>query len=480
MPTAIDWSLDPRVRSLFKYLPLPVKLPTLLRRTDLGSPERPLGDTRAIVTRLRTPADFAVCARLALHGAAVTVLDPRATNAQLTELAILGVRHAPWTMDLATVLASAGARQDRRPLLLVHRLAATPAGATAVNTATDELFQVGQAVALAPRNSRLIVLGDTPPNDDVPGRLSLEAARGCIRSLFKELGPAGSTCHLLRLDGASADAVADAVAFLAGPRAAFLTAWDVRLGADIGQDSTWSGKVVLVTGAARGIGASIAGRLAKAGATVWVNDVPQAEEAARKTAERMGSNAFVIPADCSSDAGAKSIARALSSGGRLDAVIHNAGITRDRTLKRLTLDQWRQVLSVDLASMVRVQEAVQPLMTKGGSLVLMSSVMGVAGNFGQTNYTAAKSAVLELARIWAENQAAQGIRANAIAPGFILTEMTAHMPLFNREMAKQLTALLQPGLPDDVAELATFLAGSESRSITGQVLRCDGGMFLGA
>ncbi len=479
MPTA-DWSLDPRVRTIFKYLPLPIKLPTPLRRGDPSTSERPLGDTRAVVTRLQTPTDLAVCARLALHGASVTVLDPLATAASLAELAILGVRHAPWTMDLASVLANSAARQDRRPLLLVHRLAASPAGATAVNTATDELFQVGQAVASAPRNSRLVVLADSPSNDNVAGRLNLEAAHGCIRSLFKELGPAGSTCHLLRLDGASADAVADTVAFLVGPRAVFLTAWDLRLGPDIGRDSTWSGKVVLVTGAARGIGASIAARLAKAGATVWVNDVPQAEEAARKTAERLGGNAFVVPADCSSDSGAKAIAKALSSGGRLDAVIHNAGITRDRTLKRLSLEQWRQVLSVDLASMVRVQGAVQPLMTQGGSLVLMSSVMGVAGNFGQTNYTAAKAAVLELAKIWAETHAAQGIRANAIAPGFILTEMTAHMPLFNKEMAKQLTALLQPGLPDDVAELAAFLAGSESRAITGQVLRCDGGMFLGA
>lgn len=480
MANPIDWSLDPRIRNVLAKLPLPVKLPTPLRRAADDNRERPLAGLRAAVTGLADATDLAVCARLALHGAAVAVLDPAPAPTLAADLAVIGVRHTPWSADLASALQASAARMDRRPLIVVHRLLPAGSGDPAVNAATDALFQVGQAVALAPRGSRLIVLADTPAADDLVGRLAVAAAHGCLRSLFKELGPSGATCHMLRLQGASADAVADAVAFLVGPRSAFLTGLDLTLRRDIGQEASWSGKVALVTGAARGIGASIAERLARAGATVWINDVPQAEEAARKTAERIGGATFVLPADCSSASGAAAIAKALAPGGRLDAVIHNAGITRDRTLKRLSLEQWRQVMAVDLGSMVRVQEAVQPWMVPGSALVLMSSVMGLAGNFGQTNYTAAKAGVLELTRIWAEKHAGQGVRANAIAPGFILTEMTAHLPLFNKEMAKQLTALLQPGLPEDVAELAAFLAGPESRALSGQVLRCDGGMFLGA
>lgn len=481
---AIDWSLDPRLRSVLGRLPLPVKLPTPLRRVQGGGQDRPLDGMRAALTRLRGDGDVVLATALAIGGAAVTILDPRPELDRLEGLQRLSVRHSPAQTDLHSALAATSARQDRRPLVLVHRVVAPGAGDIAVNDATDLLFQVGQAMAQAPAGSRLLVLCDPPREGDLRGRITVAAVAGCLRSLHKELGPQGSTCHLLRLRAdADAAALADVVQFLASPRASFLTALDLTVGAATGPDAPWQGKVALVTGAARGIGAAIASQLAVQGATVWVNDVPQAEQAARQTLDdiaRLGGQGHFVAADCSSEAGARAIAKAIERAGRLDAVIHNAGITRDRTLRKMAIEQWRQVLSVDLASMDNVQRAVDPFLSEGAGLVLLSSVMGIAGNFGQTNYTAAKSGVVELARAWAESYRQRGIRANAIAPGFILTEMTAHLPLLNKEMAKQLTSLLQPGLPSDVAHLAVFLSGSGSRALSGQTLRCDGGMGLGA
>lgn len=487
MAGAIDWSLDPRVRGLLGRLPLPVKLPTPLQRATDTPTEAPLGGRRALLTQLRDDTDLAVALTLLRQGAALLSCDPGADPELLARLQQAGGRHEAWVGDLEPVLAKASARQDRRPLLVVDRLRGPQRGDAAVNDATDRLQQVGQAVCRAPSGSRWILLGDQRLANEPAGRLLLAAALGCMRSVHKELGPSGSNAHRLVVDGAEPEAVADAVAFLLGPRAAFLTGLDLQLGPSRGAPAepgaALQGKVALVTGAARGIGAAVALRLAQAGAEVWVNDVPQAERDGAATVARLrdaGATAHFVAADCADPRGAAALAAALRGGGRLDLLVHNAGITRDRTLKKLDLGAWRKVLAVDLGSMIAVQNALDPLMERGGAVVLMSSVMGIAGNFGQSNYTAAKAAVIELARLWSEGWQERGVRANAIAPGFILTEMTAHLPLMNKEMAKQLSSLLQPGLPVDVAELALFLGSAEGRALSGQVLRCDGGMFLGA
>lgn len=492
MSSAIDWSLDPRLRGVLGRLPLPIKLPTPLQRGQLGDGDRPLAGKRALLTRLSDATDLALALELLRQGASLLAVESSPAPGMAEAVTAAGGRLASWSGDLAQVVAHAAARMDRRPLLVVDRLRLPQMGDVAVNDATDRLHQVGQTVCRAPQGSRWLLLCDAELGQIPAGRLLAAAALGCMRSVHKELGPAGSTAHRLTLAGAEPQAVADAVAFLLGPRAAFLTGLDLTLTAQrptvAAGGPSWNpkqlqGKVALVTGAARGIGAAVALRLAQAGAEVWVNDVAQAEEAGSATVARLregGAEAHFVAADCADPRGAAAIAQALQRGGRLDVVVHNAGITRDRTLKKLDLASWRKVLAVDLGSMIEVQRAIQPLMIPGSSAVLLSSVMGIAGNFGQTNYTAAKAAVIELARIWSEEWQDSGMRANAIAPGFILTEMTAHLPLLNKEMAKQLSSLLQPGLPLDVAELALFLGSAESRALSGQVLRCDGGMAFGA
>jgi 3-oxoacyl-[acyl-carrier protein] reductase len=480
-----DWSLDPRVRKVLQHMPLPVQLPLPLQRLSGKPAANELEGTRSVVTRLRDARDLAVIDALRLGGSAVACADAEAEPALLAAAQVNGVRHLPWSADLLTVVRESGAREDRRPVLLLHRVACPEAGAEiAVNRETDRLYQVGQAAALLPNHSRLVLLLGDELEHSFLGRMTAAEAAGMARSAHKEFGRNGTTVHVLRLRDVDPAGLGDAAAFFASPRAAFLTGLDVQLSQSVGSTGgDLDGKVALVTGAARGIGAAIARRLAAEGAHVFVNDIPQAEEAANQTVAALrsaGGSAEFVGADCASASGAAVIARAIGARGKIDAVIHNAGITRDRTLKKLSLDHWRLVMQVNLGAMVRVQDALAPLTHPGTSLVMMSSVMGIAGNFGQANYSASKAAVIALAREWAEAGRAQGLRANAVAPGFILTEMTAHLPLMNREMAKQLTAMLQPGLPDDVAELTAFLASPQSRAITGQVLRCDGGMAFGA
>lgn len=485
-----DWSLDPRFRSVLGRLPLPVKLPTPLQRAAGPWHDRALDGRRAVLTRLRDPLDLALGYALQAAGAAVTVADAEPKPDLLAQL--VGVARAQVPPDpaggLLAAIRTAGAHQDRRPVVLVHRVVAPlPGSDPAVNEATDRLFAAGHAAAHQVKGSRLILVHGDDLTRTPEGLLVAAASGGLNRSAHKELGPQGSTSHVVRQAGGAAADVAAVVTFLASPHAAFLTGLDLQVGATAQGDDrlparALHGKVALVTGAARGIGAAIAERLAAEGAHVWINDLPSAEAAASETLGHIraaGGQASFVAADIATEAGAQVVRQALQAGERLDVVIHNAGITRDRTLRKLALSQWRLVLQVDLGAMATLQQALDPLMQPGGSLVLLSSVMGLAGNFGQANYTAAKSAVIELARQWAEAGKARDVSAAAIAPGFILTEMTAHLPLLNREMGRQLTALLQPGAPRDVAELAWFLCTPAGRSLSGQVVRCDGGFAMG-
>jgi 3-oxoacyl-[acyl-carrier protein] reductase len=485
-----DWSLNPNVRKLLQRVPLPISLPTPLRRGKGRTTAGELHGTRAVVTHLRDALDMALAQALQHAGAAMTVVDAAGETTLTGRIVDGGGQLVPSTPDLPAgilqAITQSGATGDRRPLTLIHRVTLPHGTDLAVNETTDALLAVGHAAAHLPGNSRLILVLGPDLQKSSLGALMIATAHGFMRSAFKELGKSGSTCHVIRAEDAQA---AGALAtFLASPRAAFLSGLDLLAQASAAGDASdgpqLDGKVVLVTGAARGIGASIADRLALEGAHVWINDIAASQASAADTVAQIrarGGQAEFIAADVGTLSGAQAIAEAIGkSAGRIDGVVHNAGITRDRTLRKMSVAHWRQVLQVNFGAMHLVQTAIAPIVQPGAAMVLMSSVMGIAGNFGQTNYSASKSAVIQLAKQWACEGHARGMRANAIAPGFILTDMTAQMPVLNREMAKQLTAMLQPGLPLDVAELACFLVGAQSRGVTGQVLRCDGGMAFGA
>jgi 3-oxoacyl-[acyl-carrier protein] reductase len=238
------------------------------------------------------------------------------------------------------------------------------------------------------------------------------------------------------------------------------------------------GKVALVTGAARGIGASIARTLAREGAHVICLDVPAAGEALIKVANEIKGESLQMDLTGTGDI----VSYSQKRHGRIDIVVHNAGITRDRTLAKMDPSRWESVLAVNLVAPVRVTEALleADLIPIDGRIIGVSSTSGISGNRGQTNYATSKAGVIGWIRDLASQVRAKGITANAVAPGFIETKMTARMPLMVREAGRRLNSMSQGGQPIDVAETVAWLAAPGSATVSGNVVRVCGQMYLGA
>ena len=242
------------------------------------------------------------------------------------------------------------------------------------------------------------------------------------------------------------------------------------------------GKVAAITGSARGIGKAIAVLFAKEGAKVVVSDVD--DEAGKRTAEEIrgiGCEAIYVHCDVSDPRDAEGLVKAaLDAFGALDILVNNAGITRDALLVRMKDEDWQRVLSINLTGVFNCTRAAARAMMKrrSGCIINISSVAGIVGNVGQANYSASKAGVIGLTKSAAKELARWGIRVNAIAPGFIMTEMTAKLPEQEREKLLSTIPLGFPGEPEDVAKAALFLASDAARYITGQVIQVDGGMAM--
>jgi len=241
------------------------------------------------------------------------------------------------------------------------------------------------------------------------------------------------------------------------------------------------GKVAVITGAARGIGKSIAVEFAKQGADVAFTDLKLDEntEALEKELAGFGVKAKGFASDASNfEDSQKVMDEIVEEFGRVDALINNAGITRDTLLMRMTEDQWDLVLNVNLKSVFNMTKAVQKIMLKqrSGSIVNMSSVVGVSGNAGQSNYSASKAGIIGFTKSIAKELGARNIRSNAIAPGFIVTEMTAKIPEKAREEWIKTIPLKRGGTPEDVANACIFLASDLSSYVSGQVINVCGAM----
>ncbi|MFC8839303.1 3-oxoacyl-ACP reductase [Streptomyces griseoincarnatus] len=383
-------------------------------------------------------------------------------------------------LDLAPVLARTGLPTDEA----AGKPAAVVLDATGVRTVEDldevhaALHPVVRSVA---ESGRIVVLGAPLDSADHHQAAAQQALEGFTRSLGKETG-GGRTVNLVRLTDATA--AESTLRFLLSPKSAYVSGQVITVGdeespAPEDADRPLTGRTALVTGAARGIGEAVAAALARDGAEVVVLDVPQAEEDARRVAERIGGSVLLLDMTAA-DAGAR-IAEALPGG--LDVLVHNAGITRDRRLVNMAKDRWSSVLDVNLGSVLRTTDALLEAgaLRRDGRIVATASIAGIAGNAGQTNYGASKAGVTGFVRALAPRAlAGHGVTVNAVAPGFIETKMTAAVPLFIREAGRRMNSLAQGGLPVDVAETAAWFAHPGSGAVNGQVVRVCGQSLLGA
>lgn len=373
---------------------------------------------------------------------------------------------------------------DRIPAAVVVLTEAT----TPEDLEEPVLALAGCLRALAP-NGRVVTLSRRASPGDPPELAATRSGvEGVLRSLAHELR-AGATANGIELGetvGLDAPSVVGALRFFLSARSAFVDGQPLLVETSDGAlpaawDRPLDGQVAVVTGAARGIGAAIAEVLARDGARVVGVDVPAAGDALARVVNGVHGTALQLDVTAE-DAGRRVLDHAVGRHGRLDIVVHNAGITRDKLLANMTEDRWRSVLAVNLRAQLAINRALlaDDRLGDGVRIVALASTSGIAGNRGQTNYAASKAGVMGMVAATAPLLAARGGTANAVAPGFIETEMTARIPAATREVARRLSSLRQGGLPVDVAETVAFLASPAALGIRGRTLRVCGQNMVGA
>ncbi|KAA0111246.1 3-oxoacyl-ACP reductase [Mycolicibacterium sp. P1-5] len=343
-------------------------------------------------------------------------------------------------------------------------------------------------------SGRVVVVGTTPDEaGSANERIAQRALEGFTRSLGKEVRH-GATVSLVYLSPAAkpaATGLESTLRFLLSGKSAYVDGQVFYVGAD---DSTppadWDkpldGKVAIVTGAARGIGATIAEVFARDGAKVVAIDVESAHDALGETAAKVGGTA--LPLDVTAEDAVQKITEHLRehysehNGGRADVLVNNAGITRDKLLANMDDARWDAVVAVNLLAPQRLTEGLieNGSIGEGGRVIGLSSMAGIAGNRGQTNYATTKAGMIGLTQALAPSLAEKGITINAVAPGFIETAMTAAIPLATREVGRRLNSLYQGGKPVDVAETIAYFASPASNAVTGNTIRVCGQAMLGA
>jgi 3-oxoacyl-[acyl-carrier protein] reductase len=340
------------------------------------------------------------------------------------------------------------------------------------------------------RNSgRIVVLGTPPGNTGSPQEaIAQRALEGFSRSVAKEV-KRGATAQLVHVAPGAEGLIESTLRFLLSPKSAYVSGQVIDIAPpqtelptdDLEWESPLAEKVALVTGASRGIGRSIAETLARDGAHVVVLDIPsQADDLAIVAAEIGGSTlALDITA---ADAPTRITEYFQTEHGGVDIVVHNAGVTRDKTLGRMSEEQWDMLMEVNLNAEQRIDHELfeRGVVRQNGRIICVSSISAIAGNAGQTNYSTSKAGVIGMVQAYAPILSESGQTVNAVAPGFIETQMTAAMPIGLREAGRRMNSMSQGGLPIDVAETIAWFANPASAGVNGNIVRVCGQSLLGA
>ncbi|SAL37962.1 3-ketoacyl-ACP reductase [Caballeronia udeis] len=429
-------------------------------------------------------------------GPSPTLFEPMLTL--LTSLGMTSVAHESalgWLSVAARHGAMSGRFEARAPGAPPNdRVQALIFDATGITDSTQLHALYGffhDAIRSVAKSGRIVVLGLPPESCASPRAWTAQRAlEGMTRSLGKE-ARGGISANLVQVEPGGD--IEGALRFLLSPRSAYVSGQVVRIDATpANPPADWNqplaGKRALVTGAAQGIGAAIAQVLADRGAHVIGLDVREAQDALDQTMLSLedawpsqGAHTALVADITASDAPA-TIAAALLAMGGVHIVVHNAGITRDKTIAKMTEAAWDSVIDVNLSAQERIDDMLldQHVLHDGGRIMGISSISGIAGNPGQTNYATSKAGVIGRVQSMAESLRTRGITINAVAPGFIETQMTARIPLGLREAGRRLNSMSQGGRPVDVAETVAWLASPASAGITGNVVRVCGQSLIGA
>ncbi|MGC3021172.1 3-oxoacyl-ACP reductase [Brevibacterium sp. FAM 24630] len=427
---------------------------------------------------------------------------------QPVELNRFGSTPASYTNKPVLVLGTGAGAQNLADLLLengfeVRRNAQTGEKLRAIIAVLDDaqspaelspvVLEVGAALRSLTTCGRVITISTAsdPANQTPEQAATTQGLTGFTRSVAHEMR-AGATANGILLDGVdlTAPSVAAALWFLLSGKSAYVSGQFLTVSSGAGERLDFTtfmstgargplaGRTAVVTGAARGIGAAIARNLARDGAYVIGVDMPQAGQALAQVTNEIGGKSLQL--DITAGDAAEKIAEAVAAP--VDILVHNAGITRDKMLANMDAGKWDSVIAVNIAAqtMINAHLAEKGLFAEGAQVVSLASTSGIAGNRGQTNYATSKAGVIGLTAASAQDFASRGGAINAVAPGFIETDMTAKMPTLTRQVARRLSSLQQGGQPVDVAEAISFLASAGARGINGETLRVCGQNMVGA
>ncbi|MGH8530852.1 MAG: 3-oxoacyl-ACP reductase [Nevskiales bacterium] len=449
--------------------------PPALKRAEGGWQPRPLEGQAVVFAATRGRDTLTAAALRTVSEAGGEVFVPAGTAG------IDGIRQAAQQAGIA--LRAATAEDDTRYDAIVF----DASGAQSPDDLAELHASLAPFLPKLARSGRIVLLGRIPEKlSDASAAASQRALDGFNRSLAKEVGKRGVTAQLLFVEPGADERLAGPLRFFLSTHSAFITGQPLRVHTQVAGElpQQWSGllqgKIALVTGAARGIGASIAQTLAREGAKVVCLDRPAEEQSLQQVATAIGGE--VLMADVTDAAAPKQIADYLrQTHDGVDIVVHNAGVTRDRTLARMSREWWNMVLDINLAAILRINEVLlDGIVRKHGRIVCVSSIGGIAGNMGQTNYGATKAGVIGYVEALSRQLAERAIGVNAVAPGFIETQMTAAIPFTIREVGRRMNTLSQGGLPVDVAEAICFLASPAAVGVSGSTLRVCGQHLVGA